>query len=82
MQIYFETGGVTYVVYSRMIRTGFGPDGHNNPQDGLGVAVLRGGRVLSNRHCGGAEIRGGTSDWIDEQRANSLLPRGTVVQLP
>lgn len=82
MQIQFENGGVRYVVYSRMIRTGFGGDGRNNPKDELGVAVLRGERLLSDRRCGAAPIAGGTSDWIDEQATQRLLPKGEFIYIP
>jgi hypothetical protein len=76
MQIQFENDGAKYVVYSRMVRTGFGSDGLHNPKDYLGVAVFRAGRLVSNRNCGGARIEGGHYDWIDEQSTKRLLPEG------
>ncbi len=78
-QVSFDRSGVEYVVYSRMTRTGFGKDGHNDPKDELGVAVLKGDHLVSDRRCGVAKIEGGHSDWIDEQRTMRLLPKGEFV---
>ena len=80
-QVSFQTAGVTYVVYSRMIRTGFGSDGLNYPKEELGVAVVRDGRTLSDARCGLARIVGGNDDWIDEQRAMQLLRPGAFIHL-
>ncbi|HEX3364589.1 hypothetical protein [Phenylobacterium sp.] len=81
-QVSFENAGVTYIIYSRMVRTGFGKDGHHNPQDELGVAALKGAKLLSNRRCRAAKIEGGHDDWIDEQRAKQLLLPGPFVDIP
>jgi hypothetical protein len=80
-QISFENAGVKYVVYSRMSRTAFGADGRHAPHDQLGVAVLKGGKVIATRRCSPAAIEGGHSDWIDEQRTMKLLPQGEFVEL-
>jgi hypothetical protein len=50
-QIRFVSRGVEYVVYSRVIRTGFGPDGHHDAKFEDGVFVLRGGRLVSHQRC-------------------------------
>jgi len=49
LQAIFESGPWTYVVYERTVRTSF--TGANDPNFEAGVAVLRGGRVISRRHC-------------------------------
>lgn len=49
LQAIFESGPWTYVVYERTVRTSF--TGANDPDFEAGVAVLRGGRVISRRHC-------------------------------
>jgi len=79
MQVSFANGGVTYVVYSRMVRTGFGKDGLNYPKDELGVAAIRGGKTLSDARCRFAEMQGGNSGWIDEQRTMQLLKPGEFI---
>lgn len=79
MQIQFRNGEVTYLVYSRMVRTGFGPDGHNNPQDSLGVTVQRGGKTISELRCKPQRMQGGADDWIDEARTRAVLPEGEFI---
>jgi hypothetical protein len=49
LQAIFGSGPWTYVVYERTVRTGF--TGANDPDFEAGVAVLRGGRVVSRRRC-------------------------------
>lgn len=49
LQAIFRSGPWTYVVYERTVRTSF--TGANDPDFEAGVAVLRGGRVISRRHC-------------------------------
>jgi hypothetical protein len=50
-QIRFVNRGVEYVVYSRTIRTAFGPDGHHAPISEDGVFMRRNGKLLSDRRC-------------------------------
>lgn len=51
VEINFTRDGLSYGVFSRTIRTGFGPDGRNNPKFDAGVFVKRGDRLLSDRKC-------------------------------
>ncbi len=50
LQINFRNGAHRYVLYSRIIRTGFAPEG-NNPKSETGVAVIRRNKLLSDRRC-------------------------------
>ena len=52
-QIYCQSNGYRYIVYDRALRTGFGADGHNDPQSSSGLVVLKGGRTVSSIRCGG-----------------------------
>lgn len=54
-QIAFTNGGYRYVVFSRMVRTGFGPDGHNDPAISDGIVVLKGDQVADLQLCAGAD---------------------------
>ena len=47
MQAIFRSGPWTFVVYERTVRTSF--TGANDPDFEAGVAVLRGGRVVSRQ---------------------------------
>ena len=49
LQAIFRSGPWSYVVYERTVRTSF--TGANDPDFDAGVAVLRGGRVISRRRC-------------------------------
>ena len=52
-QIYFQSNGYRYIVYDRTLRTGFGADGHNDPQSSSGLVDQKGGRTVSSTRCGG-----------------------------
>ena len=52
-QINFKVNGYTYIVFAKTERTGFGPDGHNDPQFTSGVVVQKNGRTVSSMRCGG-----------------------------
>ena len=71
MQVRFATGGFDYVVYSRVVRTGFGPDGHFDPRFESGVAVVRDNRLVSDITC-----REPPDPWVHEQGIESFLPEG------
>ncbi|HLJ26426.1 MAG TPA: hypothetical protein VKY85_06935 [Candidatus Angelobacter sp.] len=49
--IRFKIADYEYLLFDYTMRTGFGADGHNNPEFGAGVAVLRGGNVISTQSC-------------------------------
>lgn len=69
MQINFGDGADRYVLYSRIVRTGFGPGG-NNPQSETGVAVIRGNKIVSDHRC--------NDPWNEAFRGDvdTLLPEG------
>ncbi len=50
-QVSFERGGYRYVVYSSMVRTGFGADGLNNPAFESGLLVQQGDKIVSKSKC-------------------------------
>lgn len=52
-QIAFSNGETSYIVFSRTVRTNFTAGEPNNPEFTDGVAVVRGGDVLSQRLCTG-----------------------------
>ena len=52
-QIDFNAKGYQYIVYARTVRTGFGSDGHNDPDFISGLIVKKGDRKLSSAVCGG-----------------------------
>ena len=47
-QVYADTPTYRYVVYDRMVRTGFDDEGHNRSEMTEGLMVQSGGRTLSN----------------------------------
>ena len=49
-QLMFERGDTTYVVYSNVIRTGFG-DGGNKPEFNDGVFAMRGDKTIAAHQC-------------------------------
>lgn len=49
--IRFKNADYEYILFDYTVRTGFDPNGLNNPQFGSGVAVLQGGNVISMRTC-------------------------------
>jgi hypothetical protein len=68
VQVNFRNGDHLYVLYSRTVRTGFGPDGHFDPEFQAGVAVVRGNRIVSDRRCENSD------DFI--QSPETRLPEG------
>jgi hypothetical protein len=73
-QIAFERRGYSYVVYDRLVRTGFGEDGHHDPEQSSGVLVLKGTKIAADRHCSGTNDHG-----IDSTRPKRL-PQGRFVE--
>ena len=83
MQIHFTHAGTQYVLYSNMVRTGFGSDGLNYPMDQLGLFATRNGKLNYDEHCRAeASFVGGNNDWIDEAKTKSSLPQGEYVYGP
>ncbi len=54
-QLSFSRRGTGYVVYSRMMRTGFDAKG-NKPAFDDGVLVMQGEKILANHRCGPAGL--------------------------
>ncbi len=52
-QLSFARGDIRYVIYSRVIRTGFGKGGRNDPKFEDGAYVYRGDRRISALPCAG-----------------------------
>lgn len=55
-QISFSRGDVTYVVYSRIVRTNFTAGEPNNPEMTDGVMVLKRGKTVSDLVCADPEV--------------------------
>lgn len=72
-QLSVTNGAYRYIVYSNMIRTGFGPGG-NNPAFEAGVTVQREGKTLSTRKCTAPRDAG-----VDLELAEKLLPQGEFI---
>ena len=71
IQVRFANQGYEYIVYSRVIRTGFGADGVFHPRFESGVSVVRGRRLVSDIRC-----QEPPDPWVSEQEVESLLPEG------
>lgn len=69
LQINFSNEGYRYVLYSRMVRTGFGAEG-NNPKSETGVAVIRRNKVISDRRCNDPDKEAFVGN------VDTLLPQG------
>lgn len=54
-QLAFDNGDTRYIVFSRMVRTGFGEDG-NMPAISDGVVVERAGKFVSIRTCDDPDV--------------------------
>ncbi len=70
-EVYADTPTHRTVVYDTIVRTGFGPDGHFDPQEVFGLLVQRGGKTVSNRTCAGATDL--------DPRVGTLMPKGDYV---
>ena len=71
MQVRFASRGHEYLVYSRVVRTGFGPDGHFDPRFESGVMVVRGNRLVSDVAC-----EEPPDPWVHEEGAEQFIPEG------
>jgi hypothetical protein len=67
-QLAFANGGVRYVVFSRMVRTGFDEEG-NKPAISDGVVVERDGKFAAIRVCDDAKVIP-----VDVNAAETFLP--------
>ena len=55
-QLSFSRGDVTYVVYSRMVRTNFKAGEPNNPEMTDGIMVLKGKKTVSDLVCSDPDL--------------------------
>lgn len=70
-QVYADTPTHRYVVYDTIVRTGFGPSGHFDPQEVFGLLVQSGGKTVSNRTC---------TEPVDlDPLVGTLMPKGDYV---
>ena len=72
-QVYADTPTHRYVVYDRMVRTGFGADGLHYPQEDDGLLVQSGGRTAWRRQC--APPRSYDPHTIPEGRFDPLIEK-------
>lgn len=76
-QAYADTLTHRYVVFDRMVRTGFDDEGHNIPRMTQGLLVQSGGRTLSKREC--AQPLGREPPAFDQRLLETLVPEGDYV---
>ena len=78
-QVYADTPTHRYIVYNRMIRTAFGPDGLHDSRITSGLLVQRGGRTVWSRECGMSKIFDPFAGRFDQRLIEKLLPEGDYV---
>ena len=76
-QAYADTPTHRYVVFDRMVRTGFDDEGHNIPRMTQGLLVQSGGRTVLNREC--AQPLGREPPAFDQRLLETLVPEGDYV---
>ena len=76
-QVYADTPMHRYIVYDRMVRTGFDKEGHSLSQITQGLLVRSGGRTISSRHC--TYPVGAEPPAFDQRQIENLLPQGKYV---
>ncbi len=76
-QVYADTPTHRYVVYDRMVRTGFDDEGHNRSEMKEGLVVQSGGRTLSKQDC--AQPAGLLPPAFDQRLLETLVPEGDYV---
>lgn len=76
-QVYADTPTHRYVVYDRMVRTGFDREGHSLLQMTQGLLVRSGKRTVLNRGC--EQPVGAEPPAFDQRRIEALLPAGEYV---
>ena len=50
-EVYADTPTHRTVIRDTIVRTGFGPNGHFDPQEVSGLLVQSGGKIVSDRTC-------------------------------
>lgn len=75
MQIHFTKGRYRYILYDRIVRSGFGAEGHTDPQFSAGLLVQKNGRRLAERACPTAKVA-----FIRSDRATRYLEAGAYIE--
>ena len=70
-QVYADTSTYRYIVYDQIVRTAFGPDGHNDPQAESGLLVQTGGKIVSSWTC--------SEPTTFSPLAEKIIPKGDYV---
>lgn len=76
-QVYADTPTHRYVVYDRMVRTGFDDEGHNRSEMTQGLVVQSGGRMLSSQDC--AQPVGLMPPAFNQRLLETLVPEGDYI---
>ena len=78
-QVYADTPTHRYVVYNRMVRTAFGPDGLHDSKITSGLVVQRRGRTVWSRECGRSKVFDPFAGRFNQRLIKQLLPEGDYV---
>ena len=70
-QVYADTPTHRYIVFEEIVRTNFGPDGHNDPRVDSGLVMQSGGKTVSSRTC--------TQPMLFSPLAEKIIPKGDYV---
>ena len=76
-QVYADTPTHRYIVYDRMVRTGFDDEGHHLSKMTEGLVVQSGGRTVLNREC--VQPLGREPPGFDQRLLKMLVPEGDYV---
>jgi len=76
-QVYADTPTHRYIVYDRMVRTGFDNEGHNRSEMTEGLVVQSGGRTLSNQDCAQPVVL--LPPAFDQRPLETLVPEGDYI---
>lgn len=74
-QIHFTSEIYRYILYDRIVRSGFGADGRNDPQFSAGLIVLQNRRRLAERPC-----TNNTGAFINSDLAGRYLEAGEYIE--
>ncbi len=78
-QVYADTPTHRYIVYDRIVRTGFGPDGHHDPKETVGLLVQSGGRIVSSQQCALPKSFDERTAVFDQRLTEKLVPESEYV---
>ena len=73
-QVYADTPTHRYIVYDRLVRTGFDDEGHNISRMTEGLVAQSGGRTVLNQEC--AQRLGREPPAFDQRLLETLVPEG------